>query len=185
MQRKLAQRPKETKNRKILVFASPLWNRKGSFPPIFWLSGCLCSVDGRGLCKPKKQKHQGNKGGLFSLSGPVLRDTASLSQRYPHIARHGVFGVSTWPIGCNTPSPFSERSPLESMRSGGAIPPPPPQKGYLSDTRAITHENNLVTLTALSLFKAVVTALFKAAGPRKLTPQILVSAFKERHVVRF
>ena len=35
-----------------------------------------------------------------------------LSQRYPPIARYGVFGVSTWPIGCNTPSPFSEPFPL-------------------------------------------------------------------------
>ena len=73
------------------------------------------------------------------LSGPVLRDTARLSQRYPPIARYGVFGVSTWPIGCDTPSPFSERFPFESMRSGGAIPPP--QKGYLSDTGAIPYEN--------------------------------------------
>ena len=47
------------------------------------------------------------------LSGPVLRDTARLSQRYPPIARYGVFGVSTWPIGCDTPSLFSERLPLE------------------------------------------------------------------------
>ena len=46
------------------------------------------------------------------LSGPVLRDTARLSQRYPPIARYEVFGVSTWPIGCDTPSPFSERFPL-------------------------------------------------------------------------
>ena len=49
-------------------------------------------------------------------SGPVLRDTARLSQRYPPIqgpiARYGVFGVSPWPIGCDTPSPFSERFPL-------------------------------------------------------------------------
>ena len=45
-------------------------------------------------------------------------------QRYPPIARYGVFGVSTWPIGCDTPSPFSQCSPLGSMRSGGAIPPP-------------------------------------------------------------
>ena len=57
------------------------------------------------------------------LSGPVLRDTARLSQRYPPIARYGVFGVSTWPIGCDTPSPFLSVSPLESMQSGGAIPP--------------------------------------------------------------
>ena len=46
------------------------------------------------------------------LSGSVLRDTARLSQRYPPIARYGVFGVSTWPIGCDTPSPFSERFPI-------------------------------------------------------------------------
>ena len=45
------------------------------------------------------------------LSGPVLRDTARLSQRYPPIARYGVFGVSTWPIGCDTPSPFLSVSP--------------------------------------------------------------------------
>ena len=36
------------------------------------------------------------------------------------------------------PPPFSERSPLKSMRSGGAIPPPPPTKEvsqrYLRDT---------------------------------------------------
>ena len=75
-----------------------------------------------------------------TLSGPVLRDTARLSQRYPPIARYGVFGVSTWPIGCDTPSPFSERYPLESMQSGGRYPPPP-QKGYLRDTSAIPYEN--------------------------------------------
>ena len=58
-----------------------------------------------------------------ALSGPVLRDTARLSQRYPPIARYGVFGVATWPIGRDTPSPFSERFPMKSMQSGGAIPP--------------------------------------------------------------
>ena len=36
------------------------------------------------------------------------------------------------------------------------------------------------TLTALSLFKAVAAALFQAAGIRKLTPQILIMAFKKR-----
>ena len=58
------------------------------------------------------------------LSGPVSRDTARLSQRYPPIARYGVLGVSTWPIGCDTPPPFSERFPIEEhSRSGGTIPP--------------------------------------------------------------
>ena len=60
---------------------------------------------------------------LRTLSGPVLRDTARLSQRYPPIARYGVFGVSTWRLGWDTPSPFLSVSPVESMRSGGAIPP--------------------------------------------------------------
>ena len=48
----------------------------------------------------------------FPRNGPVLRDTARLSQRYPPIACYGAFGVSTWPIGCDTPSLFSERLPL-------------------------------------------------------------------------
>ena len=55
----------------------------------------------RGVSFPEGQR-------LTVLSGPAAR----LSQRYPPIARYGVFGVSTWPIGCDTPSPFSERFPL-------------------------------------------------------------------------
>ena len=76
---------------------------------------------------------------LNDLSGPVLRDTARLSQRYPPIARYGVFGVSTWPIGCDTPSPFSERFP--PWRACKVEVRYPPQKGYLSDTCAIPYEN--------------------------------------------
>ena len=67
-----------------------------------------------------------------------MRDTARLSQRYPPIARYGVFGVSTWPIGCDTPSPFSERIPLGEHAKGRCDIPPPPPKGvsqqYLRDT---------------------------------------------------
>ena len=47
----------------------------------------------------------------LSLSGPVLRDTARLSQRYTPIAHYGVFSVSTWPIGCDTPSALCGRLP--------------------------------------------------------------------------
>ena len=72
-----------------------------------------------------------------ALSGPVLRDTARLSQRYPSIARYGVFGVSTWPIGCDTPSPFSERSPL-GEHAKWRCDTTPPKKGvsqrYLRNT---------------------------------------------------
>ena len=70
------------------------------------------------------------------LSGPVLRDTARLSQRYPPTARYGVFGVSTCSIGCDTPSPFSERFPLGEHAKWRCDTPP--SKGvsqrYLSDT---------------------------------------------------
>ena len=73
------------------------------------------------------------------LSGPVLRDTARLSQRYPPIARYGVFGVSTWPLGCDTPSPFSEHFPLGEHAKWGCDTPP--QKVYLSDACAIPSQN--------------------------------------------
>ena len=63
------------------------------------------------------------------LSGPVLRDTAGLSQRYPPIARYGVFGVSTLPIGCDTPSPFSEHFPLGEHAKWRCDTPPPPKRG--------------------------------------------------------
>ena len=76
---------------------------------------------------------------LVTLSGPVLRDTARLSQRYPPIARYGVFGVSTWPIGCDTPSPFSEPFPLGEHAKWRCDTPP--EKGYLSDTCAIPYES--------------------------------------------
>ena len=76
---------------------------------------------------------------FWVLSGPVLRDTARLSQRYPPIARYGVFGVSTWPIGCDTPSPFSDRFLFGEHAKWRCDTPP--QKGYLSDTCAIADEN--------------------------------------------
>ena len=73
------------------------------------------------------------------LSGPVWRDTARLPQRYPPIACHGVFGVSIWPIGRDTPSPFSERFSLGEHAKWRCDTPP--QKGYLSDTCGIPYEN--------------------------------------------
>ena len=72
-------------------------------------------------------------------SGPVLRDTARLSQRYPPIARYGVLVSQHGHLGARPPPPFLSISPLESMRNGGAIPPS--NLGYLSDTCAIPYEN--------------------------------------------
>ena len=73
---------------------------------------------------------------LESLVAPY---TTRLSQRYPPIARYGVFGVSTWTIGRDTPSPFSERFPCGEHAKWKCDTPP--QKGYLSDTGAIPYEN--------------------------------------------
>ena len=77
-----------------------------------------------------------------TLSGPILRDTARLSQRNPPIARYGVSGVSTWPIGCDTPLPlFWAFPPRRACEVGVRYPPPQKGVGYLSDTCAIPNEN--------------------------------------------
>ena len=72
--------------------------------------------------------HHPRKNYTFSccpaLSGPVLRDTARLSQRYPPIARYGGFwclNITNW---VRYPLPlFWAFPPFQNMRSGGAIPP--------------------------------------------------------------
>ena len=54
------------------------------------------------------------------------------------MVRYEVFGVSTWPIECDTPFPFSERFPgLPPWRACEVEV----QKGYLSDTCLIPYEN--------------------------------------------
>ena len=62
--------------------------------------------------------YEGNERHL--LSGPVSRDIARLSQRYPPIARYGVFVSQHGQLGAIPPPPFLSVSPLESMRSRGA-----------------------------------------------------------------
>ena len=61
-----------------------------------------------------------------------LSDTPLLRAMGFLVSQHGQ-------LGAIPPPPFLSVSPLESMRSGGAIAPP--QKGYLSDTCAIPYEN--------------------------------------------
>ena len=81
-----------------------------------------------------------NQKRLTNLVAPYCAIPRDYLSDTPLLRAMGFFGVSTWPMGCDTPSPFSERFPLgEHSRSGGAIPPP--QKGYLSDTCAIPYEN--------------------------------------------
>ena len=78
---------------------------------------------------PENQAPFGPLVGTRRFSGPALRDTARLSQRYPLIARYGVFDVSTWPIVCDTPSPFSERFPIGEHAKWRCDTPPPLKRG--------------------------------------------------------
>ena len=69
-----------------------------------------------------------------------LSDTPLLRAMGFLVSQHSQFGAMPPPLFCaKPPSSFLRVSPLESMRSGGAIPPP--HKGYLSDTCAIPSEN--------------------------------------------
>ena len=108
--------------------------RRGITSAVRW------SASARSYSGSKRSKDWTPVRDSLHLSGPVLRDTARLSQRYPPIARYGVLGVSTWPIGCDTPSPFSQRFPL-GEHAKWRCDTPPPKKGYLSDTCAIPYEN--------------------------------------------
>ena len=100
------------------------------FLPSFWTKFNRHSRPWSWHLEKKKDQNR------HSDSGPVLRDTARLSQRYPPIARYGVFGVPTWPIGCDTPSAFSEHFPLWEHAKWRCDTPP--SKGvsqrYLRDT---------------------------------------------------
>ena len=58
-----------------------------------------------------------------NLAAPIFAIPRDYLGNTPLLRAMGYFGVSTWPSGCDTPSPFLSVSPLESMRSGGAIPP--------------------------------------------------------------
>ena len=77
---------------------------------------------------------------IFGPPGPHLVApycaTARLSQRYPPIARYGGFWCLNMANWVRYPPPFLSVSPMEGMRSGGAIPTP--SKGesqrYLRDT---------------------------------------------------
>ena len=49
------------------------------------------------------------------------------------------FGVSTWPLGCDTPSPFSARFPLGEHGKWRCNTPPPPHKRGISAILARYH----------------------------------------------
>ena len=69
-------------------------------------------------------KEDPSQQGGDNLSGPVLRNTARLSQRYPLLRAMGFLVSQHGQLGAISPSPFLSVSPLESVRSGGTNPPP-------------------------------------------------------------
>ena len=91
---------------------------RGSFPDFCaFLLACLTDI----MASPQDP---------HKLSGPVLRDTARLSQRYPPSLRAMGFLVSQHgQLGAIPPPPFLSGFPLEYKRSRGAIPPPPKKRG--------------------------------------------------------
>ena len=107
-----------------------------------------------GLLFTRKTKNRGVKVTEISKRKiPPRKGTLILNPWWPRIARYretisaiapycalwGFLVSQHGQLGAIPPPPFLGVSPSESMRSGGAIPPP--QKGYLSDTCAIPYEN--------------------------------------------
>ena len=76
---------------------------------------------------------------IYLLSGPVLRDTARLSQRYPPIARYGFWclNMANW-VRYPLP-PFLGVAPLGEHAKWRCDTLP--SEGYLSHTCAIPYEN--------------------------------------------
>ena len=76
-------------------------------------------------------------------ASPLVAPYCAIPRDYlsdtPLLRAMGFWRLNMANLGAIPPPPFLRFSPLESMRSGGAIPPP--QKGYLSDTCAIPYEN--------------------------------------------
>ena len=68
----------------------------------------------------------------LELSGPVSHDTARLSQRYPPIARYGVFGVSTRPNWVRYPLSLFLAFPAWRACEVEVRYPPPHKKGILA-----------------------------------------------------
>ena len=87
-------------------------------------------------------------------------------------------------MGAIPPPPIQSVSPLESMRSGGGIPPPL-QKGYLSDSCAIPFEKRQNTPLGPKILHAPNLLFVNYLGPKRVmktffnTPPYMPDSFGE------
>ena len=101
-------------------------------PPVKGVCVCVCGIGRRKHVKAPPLPQVDLVPTILSLSGPVLRDTARLSQRYPpYFALWGFWclNMANW---VRYPLPFFWAFP--SWRACEVEVRYPPQKGYLSDT---------------------------------------------------
>ena len=112
--------------------------RKGGFS-----KGGFCRVQGHAQGNKKYPKVLGAAVHL-ALTASRPREASKkplfLVPDISPIARYGVFGVSTWLIGCDAPSPSAERFPIGEHAMKWRCDANP-QKWYLGGTCAIPYEN--------------------------------------------
>ena len=106
-----------------------------------------------------------NRNSVWRMCGSLVAPYSAIPQDYlsdtPPLRTMRFFVSQHSQLGAIPPPPFLRVSALESMRSGGAIPPP--QKGYLSDTCAIPYDQRVLNVGAQTWELEICR---KAAGKR-------------------
>ena len=124
-------------------------------------------------------------GGNSSLMAPYCVIPRDYLSDTPLLRAMGFWGSQHAQLGAIAPPPFLSVSPLKHMRSRGAIPPPPPQKGYLSDTSALPYENKangcdtpLCDTTSKGCC-AISGGVSRTGPPRQLVPHVGSHQFRQ------
>ena len=120
---------------------------------------------------------------MKKLSGPVLRDTARLSQRYPPYCALWGFWCLNMANWARYPLPLSWAfSPPLGEHAKWRCDTPPPQKGYLSDTCAIPCENkangcDTPLCDTISKRYCAISGVSRTGPPKKNTNNIFRDKF--------
>ena len=117
--------PGKLLRRSIFGTAGSLKGKNGARQLVRWTPLSLLSGDSK---RSRSKRGRPLVAPYCAIPRDYLSDTPLLRAMGFLVSQHGQ-------LGAIPPPPFLSVSPMKSMRSGGAIPPP--QKGYLSDTGAI------------------------------------------------